>query len=71
MTDPDPEPGTPEYELAQVEANFAFEGIFFTQAERELMLRYFRGEISRSEYEAVTDERVLGRSTDQDSRPDS
>lgn len=48
----EPEPGTPEYELAQVEANYAFEGIFFTQEERELMLRLFRGEISQEQYDA-------------------
>lgn len=62
----EPEPGTPEYELAQVEANYAFEGIFFTQEERELMLRLFRGEISQEQYDAEVERMTFGNQPEDD-----
>lgn len=68
MTD-EPEPGTPEYDLAQVEANYAFEGIFFTREERELMLRLFRGEITQEQYDAEVERMTFG-DRSEDSRTD-
>lgn len=65
----EPEPGTPEYDLAQVEANYAFEGIFFTPAERELMLRLFRGEITQEQYDAEVERMTFG-GPPEDSRAD-
>jgi hypothetical protein len=59
MGEHEPEPGTPEYELAQVEANSAFEGIFLTPEERELLLRYIRGEITREQYNELTDKLIF------------
>lgn len=61
------EPGdeTPERELAEVEADFAFEGIFFTEEERELLLRYSRGEITREQYKAEVDKMTFGDKPDE------
>ncbi|MGH3098406.1 MAG: SHOCT domain-containing protein [Streptosporangiales bacterium] len=53
-------PGTPEYEVAQVEASMHFEDIWLTPEERELLLRRARGEITRAEYDALAEERVFG-----------
>lgn len=60
MTEHEPEPGTPEYELAQVEADGHFDGIFLTQEERELLLRLFRGEITREQYDEESDRMIFG-----------
>lgn len=61
------EPGdqTPEREVAEVEASFAFEGISFTQQERELLLRYSRGEITREQYRAEVERMTFGEQRDQ------
>lgn len=62
------EPGdeTPEREVAEVEANFAFEGISFSQEERELLLRYSRGEITREQYKAEVEKMTFGDEPDED-----
>ncbi|MBO0827279.1 MAG: hypothetical protein J2P24_05805 [Streptosporangiales bacterium] len=54
---------TPEYRLAQVEANYAFEGISLTPDERRLLLRLFRGEITREQYDAEVERTTFGDAT--------